>query len=101
MTLQELRRLAESVRRIPCDPLVHLSDEVREFNASVTRFQELVVLVRNRIVLSEAGVVPAGADQVRQLALDLSSRRPTPPSGWLLEPAGAPARSGGRAERAR
>jgi hypothetical protein len=68
-----------------------LPAEVREYNASVTRFQELVVLVRNRIVLAEPGEVPAGADQVRALATSLVARRPAGLPGWIggqgLEPA--------------
>jgi hypothetical protein len=91
MTLPELRRLSDSVRRIPCDPGADLSDEVREFNASVTRFHELVVLVRNRIVLGQAGAVPAGADQVRELACALVARRPAGLPGWVGERAGEPA----------
>ena len=90
MTLPELRRLSDSVRRIPCDPGADLPAEVREFNASVTRFQELVVLVRNRIVLGEAGHVPTGADQVRELARSLVSRRPAGLPGWVGETARRP-----------
>jgi len=92
MTLLELRRHSDSVRRIPCDPGADLPAEVREFNASVTRFQELVVLVRNRIVLGEPDHVPAGADQVRELARSLVARRPAGLPGWVGETAQAPAR---------
>jgi hypothetical protein len=91
MTLLELRRLSDSVRRIPCDPRDDLPAEVREFNSAVARFQELVVLVRNRIVLGEAGHAPAGADQVRELAQSLVARRPAGLPGWVGETAQAPA----------
>lgn len=94
MTLQELRRLSDSVRRIPCDPAGDVPDDVRAFNADVTRFQELVVLVRNRIVLAEPGQVPVGADQVRTWAQALSARRPPGPvpavPAWLAEPTPTP-----------
>jgi len=91
MTLLELRRLSDSIRRIPCEPGAEPSAEVREFNAAATRFHELVVLVRNRIVLGEPGHVPAGADQVRELARSLAARRPQAVPGWMAEPAQAPA----------
>jgi hypothetical protein len=94
MTLQELRRLSDSVRRIPCDPAGDVPEAVRAYNSDVTRFQELVVLVRNRIVLAEPGQVPAGADQVRTWASALSARRPPERAGevpaWLPEPTPAP-----------
>lgn len=92
MTLLELRHLSDSVRRIPCDPRADLPAEVREFNTAVARFQELVVLVRNRIVLGEAGHAPAGADQVRELARSLVARRPAGLPGWVGETGQAPAR---------
>jgi hypothetical protein len=87
MTLLELRRLSDSVGRIPCDPGADLPAAVREFNASVTRFQELVVLVRNRIVVGEPGHVPAGAEQVRELAKTLVVCRPAGLPGWVGETA--------------
>jgi len=87
MTLSELRALSDSVRRIPCAPLGEVPVWVREFNASVTRFQELVVLVRNRIVMGEPGGIPAGADQVRRQAASLAARRPGDLPGWMTEPA--------------
>lgn len=91
MTLLELRRLSDSVRRIPCDPAAEPPAEVHEFNASVARFHELVVLVRNRIVLGAPGHVPAGADQVRELARTLAAGRPAAVPGWMTEPAEASA----------
>jgi len=91
MTLLELRRLSDSIRRIPCEPGAEPSAEVREFNAAATRFHELVVLVRNRIVLGEPGHVPAGADQVREQARSLAARRPGSVPGWMTDPAATPA----------
>lgn len=91
MTLQELRHLSDSIRRIPCDPGAELPAEVREFNAAATRFHELVVLVRNRIVVGEPGHVPPGAEQVRELARSLAARRPRAVPGWQAESAQPPA----------
>jgi len=82
MTLQELRALAETVERIPCDDPHACEAELHEFNASVTRFRELVVLVRNRLVVDRYGPEPQGAAEVRALASALAERQRIAPLPW-------------------
>jgi len=76
MTLAELREIFESVRRIPCGHGGAVPAEVHAFNASVGRFHEQVVRVRNRLVLAGCRLEPASADLLRRQAAALSASRP-------------------------
>lgn len=71
MDLAELRALSEQIQLIPCDAPHETETDVLAYNRSVSRFRELVVRARNRLILRQRPLADEDADLVRALAEEL------------------------------
>jgi hypothetical protein len=98
MTLAELRQLADSVSQIPCGDPGECDEEILEYNASVGRFRELVVKVRNQLMASPSDEEPDAATALRLIAEELASRHRHATLPWAC---GAPAEPGALPSRRR